>query len=196
MNKKFVAIAGLYFLQLLGSGCCSCPDTVIYERSYTNVDIIAYDTAGFQSTELKGDASAFRNAFGIGILVNSNLDAIGAAAEPRTNLNLGFTTALACSCPDDEYINKESIQDIQVRVLDVATEETTVVTQNFTREVYPSEERISLVEIVANLSPWEDGFRLDMSSLENIPDKAIFIVDVTLDNGVIFTNRTPVLTFL
>lgn len=194
MNKKIVSLFLLYLFQFIATSCvsCKCASVGTYERIYIGLELKAWDTSGFQNVEVSD--FVYKNSFGLSLAIESELNQI-AHYKPKLNLSsFGFASAYACDCPHDEYINLDPIDSILITVTDTQTQETTDVTNNFTTYAYNGEQ-VTISELFENLSDWHDGFQIDMTEYENIPDSSIFNVKVILESGTELDEQTQEINF-
>ncbi len=121
-----------------------------------------------------------------------------AAYKPKLNLSsFGFTAAYAmsdCNCPSDEYINTDPIKSIKITVTNTQSNEVTNVTDNFTTYDYNGEQ-ITISELFKIRADWHDGFQIDMTQYNNIPDSAIFQVNIILNSGTELIEKTQEINF-
>ncbi|OBQ55959.1 hypothetical protein JJL45_05940 [Tamlana sp. s12] len=197
MNKKVIIIFLIYFIQSIATSCCSCDCDPIntFEKMYNDLDLKAWDTSGFQNTEVLN--SAYKNAFGLTISVQFELNQIS-YSKPIWNISsFGFTSAFAmsdCDCPMDEYITLDPISSIKINVVNLETQEITDVTDNFTTYNYNGEQ-LTISELFEIREDWMDGFQVDMSEYDNIPDRSLFTVIISLESGAEIVNQTQEITF-
>lgn len=194
MNKKLLSLLLLYFFQFLATSCdpCDCSPSRTFERTYNGLELKAWDTAGFQNVEVSGNVN--KNAFGLTVSVEFELHQI-AYLKSRINFgSFGFTPAYACSCVPDEYINFDPIETIEIRVTDTQSLEISDVTANFTTNDYNGEQ-ITISELFENRADWHDGFRLDMTEYDNIPNTSIFEVKIILNSGTELIEQTQEINF-
>jgi len=156
------------------------------------LELKAWDTSGFQNIEVSD--FVYKNSFGLSLAIESELNQI-AHYKPKLDLRyFGFASAYACDCPHDKYINLDPIDSILITVTDTQTQETTDVTNNFTAYAYNGEQ-VTISELFENLSDWHDGFQIDMTDYENIPDSSIFNVKVILESGTELDEQTQEINF-
>lgn len=198
MNKKVITIFLIYFIQFLGTSCfpsCDCDPIKTFERTYNGIELKAWDTSGFQIEEVIN--SAYKNAFGLTISVQFDLNQI-ASSKPKLNMSsFGYTSAYAvsdCDCPSDEYINIDPIFSIKINVTNLENEEIIDVTDNFTTYSYNGEQ-LTISELFEIREDWHDGFQVDLSEYENIPDRSLFTVIILLESGTELIEQTQEITF-
>ena len=162
---------------------------------YNNLEIQAWDTSGFQNEEVINTAK--KNAFGLTIAVQFELNQIS-YSEKMVNMRLfGFTSAYAmsgCDCPVDEYINLDPIVSIKINVTNLENQEIIDVTDNFTTYNYNGEQ-LTINELFEIREEWHDGFQMDMSKYDNIPDSSLFTVIILLESGIELIEDTQEITF-
>lgn len=197
MNKKVIIIFLIYFIPFLATCCftCDCDPIKTFESTYNDLDIRAWDTSGFENKEVVN--SAYKNAFGLTISVQFELNQIS-YSKPIWNISsFGFTSAYAmseCDCPMDEYINLDPLASIKINVINLETQEITDVTDNFTTYNYNGEQ-MTISELFEIRDEWHDGFQLDMSEYDNIPDSSLFSVIISLESGAELIKQTQEITF-
>ncbi len=196
MSKKLFVIIFIYFIQILASSCdsCNCDNAKTFVRTYTELELKAWDTSGFKNEELSSTVN--KSNFGLSVAVLSELNQI-AQLQLHTNLNLhgfGFAAAYACSCVPDEYINAEPIKSIEITVTNIETLEVINVTDNFSTYGYDNE-KISISAFFDTIADWHDAFQIDMTTSDNIPDVSIFTVKIILESGIELQKETQEINF-
>jgi len=162
---------------------------------YNNLEVRAWDTSGFQNEEVI--TSAYKNAFGLTISVQFELDQISYSRSMLDMSSFGFTSAYAmssCDCPADEYINSDPIVSIKINVTNLENQEIIDVTDNFTTYNYNGEQ-LTINELFEIREEWHDGFQVDMSEYDNIPDSSVFTVIILLESGTELIKQTQEITF-
>ena len=197
MNKKVITIFLIYFIPFLASSCfpCNCDPIRTFERTYNDLEIMAWDTSGFQNEEVIN--STYKNAFGLTISVQFDLNQISYSKPILDMSSFGFTSAYAisdCDCPTDEYINLDPIVSIKINVTNLENQEIIDVTDNFTTYDYNGEQ-ITIGELFENRADWHDGFQIDMTEFDNIPDSSIFTVKIILESGIELIEQTQEINF-
>ncbi|WP_165750028.1 hypothetical protein [Cellulophaga sp. Z1A5H] len=196
MKKNIIALCLLYSIQFIFTACtepCNCDDASIFEVSYTAVDLTTYDTSGFQNSTSENDL--YKNAFGLEIYVVAEENQI-AENTPGIKLSgFGFNSALACSCEEPEYIYLDPLRDIEILVLDVNNQVTTDVIANFTVFDYYADSGVDLKEYFQARENWRVNFLVDLVHTDNIPDQAIFTINITLESGEVLTQKTNEIVF-
>ncbi len=194
MNKKILSIFLIYLVQFLATSCipCDCEASKTFERIYNGLGLKAWDTSGFQSMEVSDVVN--KNSFGLTISVEFELNQV-AYSKPKLDLSsFGFASAYACSCPVDEYINIDPIDAIKISVINVENQEIIDVTDNFTTYGYNGEQ-LTIRELFENKADWHDGFQIDMTDYDNIPNSSIFAVKIFLESGTELTEQTQEINF-
>jgi hypothetical protein len=198
MNKKAIVIFLIYFIQFLATSCfspCDCDPIKTFERTYNNLELKAWDTSGFQNEEVIN--SAYKNAFGLTISVQFELNQISFSKPMLDMRSFGFISAYAfsdCDCAIDEYINLDPILSIKINVTDLENQEIIDVTDNFTTYNYNGEQ-VTISELFEIREDWHDGFQVDMLEYDNIPDSALFTVIILLESGTELIKQTQEITF-
>jgi len=195
MNKKLISFFLIYFVQFVASSCdpCSCEIAKTFERSYVGLIVKAWDTSGFNEVEVTG--TVHKNSFGLTISVDFELKQIATNFKSGLNFNsFGFASAYACSCVPDKYIVVDQIDSILIEVTNTQTQEISDVTENFTTKSYNGEE-ITISELFENRADWHDGFQVDLTKYDNIPDASIFKVVITLESGTELIEETQEINF-
>ena len=194
MNKKITFIFLIYFVQFLVTSCdpCGCDPFRTFERVYNDLELKAWDTSRFRSVEVTN--SVHKNSFGLTISVEFELNQI-AYLRPKLNWNsFGFTSAYACSCTPDEYINVDPITSIEIRMTNSENQEVTDVTDNFSTYGYGGEQ-LTINELFKDRDESHDGFRIDMTEYDNVPNSAIFTVKIFLESGIELIEKTQEINF-
>lgn len=195
MNKKLISLLLIYFFQFLATSCdpsCYCDPARTFERTYNELELKAWDTSGFQNEEVSDTVN--RNSFGLTVSVEFDLNQIAYLKSRLDFSSFGFASAYACSCVPDEYINVDPIESIEIRVTDTQSLEITDVTTNFSTYDYNGEQ-IIISDFFENRANWNDGFQLDMTEYDNIPDSSIFEVKVILESGTELIEQTQEINF-
>lgn len=194
MKKKLTSIALLYIIQLVAAACdpCECGPARTFERSYNGLDLSAWDTSGFQNVEVSD--SAYRHSFGLTVSVEFDLSQISARDVRPCSGTLGISYALSCDCVPDEYIEADPINALEITVTNTEGQVQTVVTDSFTTYGY-SGERMTIDELLDERAEWHDGFQLDLTQYEGVPNASIFTVKVILESGAELTAQTGKIFF-
>lgn len=195
MNKKLISLLLIHFFQFLATSCdpCVCAPTKTFERTYNGLELKAWDTSGFQNIEISNE-TVNKNSFGLTFSVLFELNQI-ARIKSRLNFSsFGFASAYACSCPYDEFINVDPFKGITIMATDTQTQEVTDVTNNFTTYNYDGEQ-VTISELFKIRADWHDGFQLDLTTYDNIPDSSIFTVKIILESGLELFDQTIEINF-
>ncbi len=188
IKKAFFILAIIFVVKLLVS-CCRCDDYGTYEVDYNAVDVTAYNTAGFTTQEVTD--SVYKYAFGLGIYMVQ--ERILSNTNPSFNL-LGFSSIMACSCPEDIYEYPDPLDYILILATDTETEIITDVTSTF-RILSGNYEYISLEQFFNERADWHDGFEFQLVDVDTIPSSAIFTVQAYLESGTMFSELTQQINF-
>ena len=192
MNKKVKVLLLFYVLQFIISSCVDCHcNTANYDKIYNDLELRAWDTSGFQNSEIIDATPVFKNAFGLSVSVLFELNEI--ALNSINYKSLGFASAYACDCIGDTYNIDDSIDSIIITVLDVNTQNEIDVTSKFIAKYNGNE--ITLSDLFENLEDWQDGFQFDLNNYDNIPNIAIFTVKIYLESGIELTKQTQQINF-
>ncbi len=194
MNKKIISLFLIYFFQFLATSCetCSCELMKTFERTYNGLDIKAWDTAGFQNSEVSDTVN--KNSFGLSILLDFGLNQISHSKTRSTFSAFGFASAYACSCQPDQFINVDPIDIIEIKVTDTQSQEKTDITAHFASYDFNGE-YIPINEALKNKVDWIDRFQLDMIEYDNIPNTSIFEVKIILQSGTELIEQTQKINF-
>jgi hypothetical protein len=191
MIKKATLILVIAFSIQVIISCvhCNCPDESRLNMQYDSVTIRPINTAGFNPTEVIDSTN--RNAFGIEVIVFSEINSPSNATVQ--NLSLGFKTAMACDCKDNSYTDQ--IINVELYVIDTETSVRTNVTSNFGIASIYEDEIIPLSQFFKERENWQDDFQFDLVDNQSIPSSAIFIADVYLESGAMFSNESVQVNF-
>ncbi|SDR84434.1 hypothetical protein SAMN05216503_1129 [Polaribacter sp. KT25b] len=201
MNKKLICLSLLFLLQFLATSCdpCSCGPIKTYERINKKLNIKSWDTSGFQNRETTEPVS--KNSFGISIFIESELKQIAFTKSKINISSLGFSSAYACSCPPDKYINNTPVISIQILATNSLNSEVIDVTDNFSTydnfgKQIAIKEYLENKEISNNYEYYSDDyFQLDMTKSDNIPDTTIFTIKIFLQSGEELIEKTQEINF-
>jgi hypothetical protein len=189
LKKTILLLLGVFVLQTINSCIFRCPDPVTFENIYNGVSITAYNTAGFYPTEVSD--SVYKNAFGLTVLVNFESTPIAAAwkkAIPR------FNTAFAFSCEGDTYLYPDPIQTLEIYALEPNNPEKINATSWFSISGYNSD-LMGLEEFMQIREEWHDGFQIELSDYQWVPNEVVFEAKVQLESGITFTGQTKLIHF-
>ena len=193
MNKKVKVLLFFYAIQFMISACVNCDcNSGNYEKIYNGIEVRAWNTSGFQDSEIIDSTPVYKNSFGLSVSVLSKLNEV-AFNIPKWK-SLGFESAYACDCPGDTYIVNDPMNSIIISVIDVNTQNEMDVTSKFIFESSNGNE-ITLNELFENLDDWQDGFRFDLKAFEDIPNSAIFNVKIYLESGIELSENTQQINF-
>jgi len=193
MIKKIIIVLAILFLGQLIMSCifCNCNDPETYEVNYTSIFVTAFNTAGFMNTEVED--SVYKNAFGISVSVASNY--VISTNTESSYFTLGFNSVKACSCVDDTYIYPDPISFVEILVTDTETNQTNDVTSNFRAQSYYYNHVITLEQYFDERQQWDVWFQFDLVDLENIPDEAIFTINLYLESRTSLSEETKQINF-
>jgi hypothetical protein len=194
MNKKFISLLLLCLFQFIVTSCnpCVCDPIKTFERINNGLELNAWDTSGFQNQEISDTVN--KNSFGLTISVEFELNQIAYFKSKLNFSSFGFASAYACSCVPDEYINVDPINSILITVTDSRNQETTEITNNFSTYDYNGE-KITISQLFEIRADWHDGFQLDMTEYDDIPDSSIFTVKIILQSGIELLEQTQEINF-
>lgn len=194
MNKKLISLLLIYFFQFIATFCdpCGCSPAKTLERTYTGLELKAWDTSGFQNEEVSD--TVHKNSFGLTVSVEFDLNQIAYLKSRLDFSSFGFASVYACSCVPNEYINVDPIEFIEIQVTDTLSQEITDVTANFSTYDYNGEQ-ITISDFFENRADWHDGFQLDLTEYDNIPDTSIFVVKIILESGNELIEQTQEINF-
>lgn len=137
IKKAFQIIVIVFICQLLISCWCDCDDES-YEVFYESVDLIAYDTSGFQVVNVEGEV--YKSSFGLGINLDTRSVEVAAIDAYKKIASFGFTSAYATSCDclyEETFPN--NITSITIFMIDESTSSRTDFTENFKVASYNDE---------------------------------------------------------
>lgn len=190
MKLKVLAVGGILILSQIVISCiCNCPKWSTFEHRYKGVSVTAYDTSGFNPVEANG--KVYKNAFGLGISVNFDSTPVASLAR---NCNIGFAQATACSCPDDEFLYPDPIENMRIKIHDLDNDKIVDVTSLFRMRSY-DDEVITVEQFFEQRAEWHDGFQTELSEYETMPNSVVFIVGISLESGKTFENQTDEIRF-
>ena len=193
MNKKVKVFLFFYAFQFMISSCVNCHcNSANYEKIYNAIEVKAWDTSGFQNSEIINSTPVYKNSFGLSISVLSKLNEV--AFNKIKWRSLGFESTYACDCPGDTYNIDDPIDSIMIAVIDVNTQNEIDVTSKFAAKLSNGNE-ITLNELFENLEDWQDGFQFDLKTYDDIPGVAIFKVKIYLESGIELTEQTQQINF-
>lgn len=194
MDKKIIVLVSLYLFQFLATSCdiCDCSEFGTFERNYNGLELEAWNTSGFQISEIKGPIN--KNSFGITLSIQFDLKKIALNNQKSSFSGFGFASAMACDCRENEYINVDDIDTIEITVLNTENQVESIVTDNFTTIGYDGLP-IKISALFENRADWQDGFQLDLQDFDMIPNTAIFKVNVFLASGAVLSEQTAIINF-
>ncbi|MCP4460371.1 MAG: hypothetical protein GY816_20465 [Cytophagales bacterium] len=187
-SKSIIAFVSIFLIQFVMScNPCKCDDAITYEVEYDGITITPWNTSGFGATEVID--TVYRNSFGITLSVNFEPRKVS-----RIPKNFGFSAALACDCIGDEYNFIDPIDNAEIYVTDVSTDEQQDITELFGAYGF-SGELISLSELFSIQEEWHDGFQFELIDFDSIPSTAFFTVIVYLESGIRLSEQTQQINF-
>lgn len=190
-RKPYIVLALIFVFQLTVSCFCDCPGPKTYEVVYNDVSVVGHDTSGFGSEEVLAD-SVYKNAFGLTVSVNFDLNKISASDHRPFSL---FNSAFACDCVGDEHRFSDPIDYVAIYAIDTETQDRTEVTDYFSTYGYDNSGLISLDELFENRAEWHDGFQFELVDFDSIPNTAIFVAEAYLESGNMFIDSTTQVNF-
>lgn len=196
MNKKIISLCLLYFFQLIASSCdpCNCDPAKTFERTDNGIELKAWNISGLQNEEISNPIN--KNSIGLSISIESELNQIVSSKSKLNFRAFGFASAyaLSCDCDPDIFINVDPIESILITVVDTETKEIRNITNNFTTYSFNYKE-LTIRELFEVKPDWHDGFQLDLTKYDNIPDASIFIVKIILQSGIELVEQTQEINF-
>ncbi len=189
MSKKVKVLLFFYLFQLIISSCVNCNcNNGHYNKIYDGVEVRAWDTSGFQNIEIIDETLVPKNGFGLSVNVNFKLEEI-AKNDILKISSFGFSSAYACDCSPDVYDVKDPIVSMKIISINVDNDIENDVTTNFTTHNYSGDE-VSISSLLENLEEWQDGFRFDLITEDNIPNVSIFKIIIYLESGTELVTET------
>lgn len=187
-SKVFVLLLAIWTIQLIGS-CddCHC-DPVTYDVTYDSLAVFPYQQAGAQSTVI--DSIARRDGFALYL---KTFYQFKKQKEKKLFSSLGFTSANACDCVEDGYIEKEQIDSLKIRVKNIISQAEYDITDQFEVTDAPKE------SYDWNKIQWfsEGDYQLfPILNTSNLPDTAQFTVEIYLNSGKHLSAITDTVRFV
>ena len=193
MPHKALFVFALIFITQFICSCdwCNCTQGKDREIIYEDVEIRAWNTAGFQSELVKD--SVFKKAFGLSVSVDFTTTEISMLKD-ETKGSFGFQNAMACDCFEGNRYYNDPMTNLKIFVKDSVSDKGRDVTSNFSAYGYHSD-RVSIEELFASRADWHDGFQFDLTKTDSIPNSAVFTVEVSLKSGKILSSETERIQF-
>jgi hypothetical protein len=199
-GKISTVIISLFLLQLATS-CfifdCDMEGTVI-EIQYNSFTLTTWDTVN--QSELQIDQTTSKNSFELQVLIDRKTTHLSSLI--KRNNSFGFNSAYACSEPEISVRYKDPIDLAKILVQDTETLITIDVTTNFESLKYKEHEFNTLDELIKfyasetfyNIDQ-NEPLRMTLTNIENIPDYAVFTINIDLESGIGFTEHTNQINF-
>jgi hypothetical protein len=202
LNRIVKSLLCIYAVQLLLVSCieddCKCRPRQTYETKVTDFDLKALDTSGFTASEING--TVFKNSFGIVLNVAYNVERIAKVESKNSMSQFGFSAAYACSCVPNEFISLNKIDSIKITVTDSETQIATDVTENFKAFIYGNELNLTdfshLHEDFQDYWNPFDVIELELNSQNNIPNTAVFTIELILSEDENLIKESEVINFV
>jgi hypothetical protein len=202
LNRIVKSLLCIYAVQLLLVSCieddCKCRPRQTYETKVTDFDLKALDTSGFTASEING--TVFKNSFGIVLNVAYNVERIAKVESKNSMSQFGFSAAYACSCVPNEFISLNKIDSIKITVTNPETQIATNVTENFKAFIYGNELNLTdfshLHEDFQDYWNPFDVIELELNSQNNIPNTAIFTIELILSEDENLIKESEVINFV
>lgn len=192
MNKNIISLFGIFIISFFGS-CfhdCKCFGGGLFERTYTDVIVRAWDTSGFVQNEVINTAPL--QAFGLTVSIDISDLEITLGKPKQFGRMLGFGALYACSCPPPEYTFPNTVETIQIEVEDVETQEIIDASNQFTSDVNQNK-MVDLVELIDPAYPY---LELNLTNQSAIPEIAVFHIIITLSSGDLLVAQTQEIEFI
>jgi hypothetical protein len=202
LNRIVKSLLCIYAVQLLLVSCieddCKCRPRQTYETKVTDFDLKALDTSGFTASEING--TVFKNSFGIVLNVAYNVERIAKVESKNSMSQFGFSAAYACSCVPNEFISLNKIDSIKITVTDSETQIATDVTENFKAFIYGNDLNLTdfshLHEDFQDYWNPFDVIELELNSQNNIPNTAVFTIELILSEDENLIKESEVINFV
>jgi hypothetical protein len=202
LNRIVKSLLCIYAVQLLLVSCieddCKCRPRQTYETKVTDFDLKALDTSGFTASEING--TVFKNSFGIVLNVAYNVERIAKVESKNSMSQFGFSAAYACSCVPNEFISLNKIDSIKITVTNPETQIATNVTENFKAFIYGNELNLTdfshLHEDFQDYWNPFDVIELELNSQNNIPNTAVFTIELILSEDENLIKESEVINFV
>ncbi len=190
LKKISIVLFLLFACQFLVSCICDCGDSYDIKKTYTGITVSALNTSGFNNTVVED--SVFRNSFGLEVIMDFTSEEIAKTAYFKAS---GFSSAnaLSCDCIGPDYIYEDDIDFIDI--YRIIGEESALVTSAFSIQNY-SGEWTSLYEFFQIRDEWHDGFQIQLTDFEAVPDTSKFLIEVIMTSGNKFSATTKEITFI
>lgn len=194
IKKAFLIFTFVFTLQLISSCIrCDCGESQTLSVEYYDVNVTAYNTAGFHDEIVKD--TIFKNALGLSITVDFNLEKIANLNLPKSSIGFSYAMAWSCDCPSNKMIYNDPLKTIKIYVTNVSNQETLEITDKFSIFDYYEDKLITLDEFFSKREEWQDGFQFELTNFESIPNSAIFKVEAYLESGIMFSKETKKIDF-
>ncbi|MDT7831680.1 hypothetical protein RQM59_04770 [Flavobacteriaceae bacterium S356] len=188
-RKGILVLCCLYAIQLIIS---CCPDPGTYEVTHI----------GMQGNALMFTSQGYENIVGGTTINKEDLAISGSFDTERTKIasvfkkikGFGFESAMATTCPDDDLIFKTNVASIKIVVEDITNSQEVDISNDFMATNF-SGQFYTLEEYVQNQNEFDQTFTFRVSSVQNIPSRAIFKVSALLDSGAILSFATNEINF-
>jgi hypothetical protein len=202
LNRIVKSLLCIYAVQLLLVSCieddCKCRPRQTYETKVTDFDLKALDTSGFTASEING--TVFKNSFGIVLNVAYNVERIAKVESKNSMSQFGFSAAYACSCVPNEFISLNKIDSIKITVTNPETQIATNVTENFKAFIYGNDLNLTdfshLHEDFQDYWNPFDVIELELNSQNNIPNTAVFTIELILSEDENLIKESEVINFV
>lgn len=167
----------LLFLTQLIIGCC---DTNTFEVTITGLETSPLLFDGNIPVVVDEESTIAKEDLVIEVLI-TEFETIASNEKRNTdNPNRKVLRAAVVPCGDDEFNYLNKIESISVEILDLDTDERMDITNQLI--VVGTNEAIS--GFIPENSPGTRDFLIELSNMENIPNRITYEIEATLDDGV------------
>jgi hypothetical protein len=194
MLKKSIILLTLFFLLQTISSCFDCPDIESYNVNYTGVKINAFNTAGFYDVAVMETDTIYKNAFGLTVGMIIEMEQTAQNFEKWNAFAFQSAAAMINDCPGPFYYYVDSIENLRIFASVSDTSEVYDYTQRFGTFDYAGN-LISVEKLLEIRAEWHNGFQFQFIDFNEIPDKLIFSVEVTMESGNVYSAKTSTVHF-
>jgi len=202
MKKILVVFFSLFLFQVVYTACSCYGDRSAvskYDTKYDSVSLSALNTLGFRNENIEGPISKY--ALGLDVYVYTTIEKIAVNNAKYDNTVFGTSYATTpwpvggapCNVsPTTVFTKTDPIDHVEFIVIDAITNEKINVTDNF--ETYLGQKYVTINEQIQSTEDLRSG-SYDLTRFDNIPNSAIFVINIYLKSGLVLSDKTQEINF-
>ena len=189
MKKKIKNLLLLSLLIICVSACC---DTDTYELSISGVESRALIQQDNNFVEFDLQNPINREDFFIEIQLTETETIVNNTLSKQKESDITVLEAAVVPCEDQVLVYKNYLESIRVDLIDVDNGNTSM---DITDQLLLAGTDQYLIDNITGAPPGVSGYLVDLSQVISIPDRISYSIEVTTDDGLVFTTTSGIIQF-